>query len=154
VTGLVGRPLAVAAHPICRAADPGQSGLSIGEFEAAVLASGIEINGKDRRQVLGTAINGAQDLYEWIPSGRWRWIERVPSKGAGLSSVALAEEAYMLAIRHDPDRQGLHYEALKRHLLDSGVIIRGANPGKTLFSALQRADKWFDWSPGGIFTWK
>lgn len=154
MSGLVGQALAKAAHPIVRSADPDGRGLLIAEIEAAVLAAGIEIGGKSSRQVLGTAINNAQDLFKWVSENRWRWIEPVVPAGPGLSAFALAEEAYLVAIRHDPDQKGLHYEKLKQLLLETGVIIRGANPGKTLYSALLNAKQWFEWVSSGTFRWK
>ena len=39
-------------------------------------------------------------------------------------------------------------------LLDDGVIIRGTNQGKTVFSALSAAKRWFEWTSSGTFTWK
>lgn len=152
--GLTGRALALAAHPVCRVADADQHGLPIADLEAAVLAGGIVIGGKVPRQALVTALNSSQDLFEWVKPGRWRWIEPVEARGAGLSGRALAEEAYRLAILRDPDRKGLHYEALKKMLLDDGVIIRGTNPGRTLFGSLQTADRWFEWMSSGTFRWK
>lgn len=154
MTAFVGRELALAAHPICRAADPDQLGLRIGEVESACLAAGVEIGGITPRQVLGTALNNSQDLFEQAAGGRWRWIEPVPSQGVGLSGLTLAEEAYVVAMREDPERSGMHYERLKQLLIDDGVIIRGTNPGKTLFGSLQAATQWFEWASSGTFRWK
>jgi hypothetical protein len=154
LTALVGRALALAAHPVCRTTDPDLRGLIIAEVEAALIASGIEIGGKTPRQVLGTALNNSQDLFDQAPGSRWRWIEPVASRGEGLSGLALAEEAYPVAMRLDPDRAGLHYESLKTALIDQGVIIRGTNPGKTMFGSLQAATRWFEWVSSGKFRWK
>lgn len=154
MTALVGRDLALAAHPVCRAADPDQRGIPIGEIESAVTSADIEIGGITPRQVLGTALNNSQDLFEQAAGGRWRWIEPVPSKGLGLSGLTLAEEAYVIAMREDPARLGLHYGRLKQFLIDDGVIIRGTNQGKTLFGSLQAATQWFEWVSSGTFRWK
>jgi hypothetical protein len=140
----VGRALALAAHPVCREADPEQLGLPVADLERLLITAGIEIGGTDPRRVLGTAVNNSQDLFQWVEGGRWRWIERVAPKGAGLSGRARAEEAYRLAMLHDPERRGLHYERLKQMLLDEGVTIRGANPGKTMYSSLLNAERWFE----------
>ena len=154
MTALVGRALAEAAHPIARNADRGQTELPIGDFEAVVAAAGVEIAGKAPRQTLGSAINPAQDLYDWVEGGRWRRIEPKVPKGPGLSGQALADEAYRVATIHDRDRAGLHCETLKRLLIDEGVIIKGANGGHTLFSALNNAEHWFEWVSSGTFRWK
>lgn len=154
MTALVGRPLAEAAHVVARKADPDQLGLPIGDLEAAVVAANIEIGGKAPRQTLGTAINLAQDLYEWVEGGRWRWIEPKAPKGPGLSGRALAEEAYRIAMLIDPDRKGLHYETIKRLLIEDGVIIKGTNAGHTTFNALNGAKRWFEWVSSGTFRWK
>lgn len=154
MTALVGRALAVAAHPICREADPEQLGLRIADIESALGAANLEIGGVTPRQVLGTALNNSQDLFEQAPGGRWRWIEPVSSKGVGLSGLTLAEEAYVVAMREDPDRVGLHYEKIKQMLVDEGVIIRGTNPGKTVFGSLQAATRWFEWVSSGTFRWR
>lgn len=154
MSGLVGRDLALATHPILRAADPDRVGLKMGPIEEALAAAGVEVGGKTSRQVLGTALNNSQDLFEQASGDRWRWIEPVVAEGPGLSGYALAEEAYRLAMINDPKRQGLHYGVLTKLLLADGVIIRGTNFGKTVFGSLYAADKWFTWSSGGIFTWK
>lgn len=153
-SGLVGRALALAVHPVCRTADPNQIGLAISALETIVRDSGIEIGGTSPRQVLGTAVNNSQDLFEWVKGGRWRWIEPIESRGSGLSGIALAEEAYWLAMQQDDDRVGIHYGTMKKLLLAHGVIIRGANPGKTLFTSLQNADHLFEWVASGKFRWK
>jgi hypothetical protein len=154
VTALVGRALALAAHPLCRARDPGRAGLVVAEVEAALTSAGIDIGGKTPRQVLGTALNNSQDLFGQAPGSRWVWIEPIAPRGEGLSGLALAEEAYPVAMRLDPSRQGIHYETLKLALLDDGVIIRGTNPGKTMFGSLQGASRWFEWVSSGKFRWK
>ncbi len=151
---LVGRQLAQVAHRILEEADPEQRGLTIAECEAALLSAGIEIGGRVPRQVLGTALNNSQDLFEQAPGYRWRWIVPVPLPAGGLSGLALAEEAYILAMKHDPGRKGLHFERLKQLLLENGVTIRGTNPGRTLFGSLQAADQWFEWIARGTFRWK
>lgn len=154
MTALVGRELALASHAICRAADPEQLGLRVAEIEAELVEAGVTIGGREPRTVLGTALNNSQDLFAQAPSNRWRWIEPMPTKGVGLSGFALAEEAYRLAMAHDPKREGIHYEELKRLLLDDGVTIRGTNQGKTLFGSLQAATRWFEWVSSGTFRWK
>lgn len=68
--------------------------------------------------------------------------------------MALAEEAYLVLSREDPRREGLHYEEIKRHLVEQGVKIRGGNAGNTLFSALQNATQWFEWVGSGRFRLK
>lgn len=151
---LAGRDLALASHPVCRDADPEQQGFLIGELETVVTRAGIRIGGKTSRQTLGTAINLAQDLFEWVEGGRWRWIEPKIPKGPGLSGRALAEEAYLVATLHDPDRNGLHYEAIKRLLIEERVVIKGTNPGHTTYSALSNAKQWFEWVSSGTFRWK
>jgi hypothetical protein len=152
--GLVGRPLAEAVHDVLRKADPDQAGMTTGAVEAATVASGIEIGGRDHRQVLNSALGNAQDLFEGVPRLLWRWIERVVPAGEGLSGHALAEEAYRLAMNADPSRAGLHYQAIKQLLLDDRVIIRGPNPGRTVYMSLTQAKQWFQWEPSGIFRWK
>lgn len=154
MSGLVGRPLAEAVHPVCRDVDPGQGGLRAAEIEAALAAAGVEIGGVTPRQVLGSALNNAQDLFEVAQSSRWRWIEPVERRSAVMSGIALAEEAYRLAMRHDPERLGIHYEMMKSLLLEDGVNIRGGNQGKTVFGSLQNAPQWFEWVASGTFRWK
>lgn len=151
---LVGRALALGVHPIARAADPGQAGLPIADLEAAVVAAGIEIGGVRKRQVLGTAVNNSQDLFEWVEGGRWRWIEPRQPQGAGLSGRALAEEAYQLAVKHDPDRRGIDYNEMTKLLQSVGVIIRGTNAGRTVYSAMNGATDWFEWIGRSTFRWK
>jgi hypothetical protein len=154
LTALVGRGLALAAHPVCRAVDPDQIGLVIADVQAALVAAGIEIGGKAPRQVLGTALKDSQDMFDQAPGSRWRWIEPVARRGEGLSGMALAEEAYPVAMGLDPDRQGLHYGTLMLALIDRGVIIRGTNPGQTMFRALNGATRWFEWISSATFRWK
>lgn len=154
MTELVGRALALAAHPLCRAADGERNGLTISEIEALLSPAGVTVGGRDKRKVLHTALNNSQDLFEQAPQYRWRWLEpRLPT-GEGMSGRALAEEAYRLVISADPGRQGLHYEHIKTLLIEDGVEIRGTNPGKTVFQALNQAKQWFDWVTSGKFRWK
>jgi hypothetical protein len=154
VTALVGRQLALAAHPVLREHDADRQGLRATEIATLLDDAGIEIGGSEPRSVLGSAMNNARDLFEPAPGSRWLWIEPVEPKGPGLSGRALAEEAYRLAMLHDPTRQGLHYGKLSELLRDEGVIIRGGNPGRTVFASLQQADNWFEWVSSGTFRWK
>jgi hypothetical protein len=154
MAGLVGQALAKAVHPVVRAADPSGAGMLLADIEAAATAAGIEIGGRSPRQVLGTEINNAQDLYKWVSENRWRWIEPVVPPGPGLSGIALAEEAYIVAMRHDPEGKGIRYNRLMDLLVADGVIIRGANPGRTMYSALLQASDWFEWVSSATFRWK
>ena len=154
MTGLVGRQLALAAHPLCKAADPEQEGLKTAAIIELLDESGHEIGGRNRPQVLRTALNNSQDLFRIGANWTWFWIEPVDPEGEGLSGLALAEEAYRLMMRSDPERNGMHYEAIKQLLLDNGVIIRGTNSGKTVFRALSNAKQWFEWTKSATFRWK
>jgi len=154
VTELVGRELALAAHPLCRTADADQAGLTVSEIEALLSQAGVAVGGRDKRKVLQTALNNSQDLFELAPKYKWRWLEPRVAGGEGMSGRALAEEAYRLAISADPGRLGLHYEKIKMLLIEDGIEIRGTNPGKTVFQALNDAKQWFDWVSSGTFRWK
>jgi hypothetical protein len=48
----------------------------------------------------------------------------------------------------------VHYERIKELLQASGVKIRGGNPGDTVFTALQNANDWFEWTGSGTFRLK
>lgn len=154
MSALVGRALAIAVHQVCRGLDPQQAGASIADIEAAAVANGVEIGGKVPRQTLSSAMNNAQDLFKWVSTGRWTWIEPGSAPTVGLSGLALAEEAYRIAMRSDPERQGLDYEALKALLVEAGVIIKGPSPGRTVYRSLVAAKRWFDLVSSGVFRWK
>jgi hypothetical protein len=154
MTGLVGRSLALASHPICQRLDPDQAGLTLAEIEVAVVAAGVEIGGSVSRQVLGTALNTSQDLFRQAPQWKWLWIEPVEPEGAALSGRALAEEAYRLATLRDPERRGVDYKDVLRWLQDEGVIIKGGNAGQTLYRAMHAATDWFEWIERATFRWK
>jgi len=149
-----GRPLAEAAHAICRNLDPDRRGLPLGDIVAALESSGIVIAGADRRKTLGSALNKHQDLFVRVGPATWSWTPPSYDPTKGLSGLALAEEAYLVLSRHDPKREGLHYEEIKRLLLEQGVQIRGGNAGNTLFSALQSGSQWFEWVGSGRFRLK
>ena len=71
-----------------------------------------------------------------------------------MSGEPLAEEAYRLAIKHDPGRAGLHCEEIRRLLQESGVIIAPRNPGRTVFTPPSRADNLSEWVSPGTFRCK
>jgi hypothetical protein len=106
--------------------------------------AGNAIGGSDHLQVLRSALNIARDRFRPGSDWTWVWIEPIEPEADGMSGVALAEEAYRLAMLHDPEREGLHYEKIKQLLIESGVVIRGGNQGKTVFTALN-AWQWFEW---------
>lgn len=151
---LTGRPLAEAAHVACRELDPDHRGLPLAEIEAALGARGIAIAGADARKTLGNSLNKHQDLFVRVGPATWSWTAPSYDPTKGLSGMALAEEAYLVLSRQDPERRGLHYEEIKHLLVEQGVKIRGGNAGNTLFSALQNAPRWFEWVGSGTFRLK
>lgn len=153
-TALVGRRLAEAAHLVCREVDEQRQGLPVGEIESALKAKDILIGGEEPRNTLSTALNKHQDLFARVGPATWAWTPPSFDPTKGLSGAALAEEAYLVLSKHDPTRQGLHYELIKKLLRESGVQIRGGNPGDTVFTALQNAGQWFEWVGSGVFRLK
>ena len=151
---LVGRRLAEAAHLICREVDEERHGLPVAEIESALKAKEIDVGGGDQRSTLSTALNKHQDLFARVGPATWAWTPQSFDPTKGLSGAALAEEAYLVLSKHDPNRQGLHYELIKKLLRESGVQIRGGNPGDTVFTALQNASQWFEWVGSGVFRLK
>lgn len=152
--GVLGRELAIAAHRVCQEVDPDQQGVPIAELEGELQRRSVAIAGPVQRKTLSTALNKHQDLFRRAGPATWAWTQPTFDPGVGLSGAALAEEAYLVMSRHPDGRTGMHYESIKRVLQDSGVKIRGGNPGDTLFTALQNASDWFEWTRSGTFRLK
>ena len=151
---LVGFALAQAAHEFCCDADPDAEGLPVATIEEGVTSRGLTIGGANTRSTLNSGLNHSQDLFKRVRPGVWRWIEPTHDRHVGTSGAALAEEAYRIAIRNDPDQEGVHYGRVLELLLKEGTVIHGGNPGQTVFSAMNSADQLFDWIPPGKFKWK
>lgn len=152
--GSRGRPLAEVAHATCQEVDPNQQGLLVADTQAELALRSVEIAGTDRRRTLSTALNKHQDLFRRVGPSTWAWTSPGFDRRLGLSGSTLAEEAYLVLTKHPQGRVGLHYEEIKGLLQAAGVMIRGGNPGNTVFTALQNADEWFEWTGSGTFRLK
>ena len=154
MTPLMGRPLAEAAHAVCRDLDPEQHGVALVQIQRELVLREVLVAGSDTRKTLGSSLNKHQDLFRRVAPSTWAWTEPTFDPQVGLSGAVLAEEAYFVLSKHPEGRTGLHYENIKELLQTSGVKIRGGNPGNTLFTALQNADEWFEWTGSGTFRLK
>jgi hypothetical protein len=148
---LNGDGLAEAAQAAARRLDPDRQGLHHSVLLKAVRDEGHTIRGNDA-VTLQSALNGAQHRFTRTGRGIWTWIET--RSVDGLSAEALLDEAYLLAKRLDPGREGVHYGRLASDLEKSGVQIAGGNAGKTLFSVLKNSDQWFETLGEGRFRWR
>ena len=94
---LFGRPLAEAAHRIAQIIDPSCDGLAVADLRAQIETSGQAIRGDDPLRTLGSALNGAQSLFDRVGRGLWAWkpMESID----GLTGRDLLEDLQLQAKR-------------------------------------------------------
>lgn len=66
----------------------------------------------------------------------------------------LPPRLYRLAKAEDPSRGGIHYTRLARLAERNNIRLAGADPGRTVYSALNNAHDLFERLAPGIYTWR
>jgi len=85
--------------------------------------------------------------------GRTGTARQRRAPAAGLVGKRLAAAAHPVAVRVDPDRQGIGPRELLAALTDSGVAVGGASPYMALYVALNSASGSFERTGRGRYRW-
>jgi hypothetical protein len=153
MTVYFGDALASRALEIARIEDRASHGMTISELLAAITRHGEVVRGDNPASVLRSALNRNQHIWEHPARGLWAWrSEAAFDPSVGLSGAELADAAYSVAVRLDPGRRGIHYEAIAADLKRTGIAVRGPQPGSTLSRALASSGR-FARSPEEIGVW-
>jgi hypothetical protein len=107
------RPVVTAAWRLAQSIDPESAGVHYRHLALRLSEMGAyDFGARDAAGVVYDALNHAHDRFARVEdaAGVFKWTE--PSNrdpAIGLSSTALADAAYAVAMFLDPERLGVHY---------------------------------------------